>query len=138
MVPGPFSYFLILCSDFDGWASPCHTYQLVHIFRQKTIDIVYYLGPPKGDNNYEEAVEFDPIVYHNQYCPWVNGNVAAAGCPSSFPGTGSDAIALCGWQLTLDALQSLGNAIPTVQSESAASLYKVVCLTPNFVFPSFT
>ncbi|XP_024629235.1 uncharacterized protein [Medicago truncatula] len=82
------------------------------------------IGPPKGDNNYEEAVEFDPIVYHNQYCPWVNGNVAAAGCPSSFPGTGSDAIALCGWQLTLDALQSLGNAIPTVQSESAASLYK--------------
>ncbi|XP_004504550.1 uncharacterized protein [Cicer arietinum] len=85
------------------------------------------IGPPKGENNYEEAVEFDPIVYHNQYCPWVNGIVAAAGCPNSVPSTSSDVIALCGWQLTLDALdvlQSLGNAIPTVQSESAASLYK--------------
>ncbi|XP_061338484.1 uncharacterized protein LOC133285287 isoform X2 [Gastrolobium bilobum] len=86
------------------------------------------IGPPKGESNYEEAVEFDPIVYHNQYCPWVNGNVAAAGCASSLPSTSSDAIALCGWQLTLDALdalRSLGhNAIPTVQSESAASLYK--------------
>ncbi|XP_019463734.1 PREDICTED: uncharacterized protein LOC109362415 isoform X1 [Lupinus angustifolius] len=86
------------------------------------------IGPPKGEINYEEAVEFDPIVYHNQYCPWVNGNVAAAGCASSVPSTSSDAIALCGWQLTLDALdalRSLGhNAIPTVQSESAASMYK--------------
>ncbi|KAF7835402.1 zinc ion-binding protein [Senna tora] len=40
-------------------------------------------GPPKGESNYEEAVEFDLIVYHNQYCPWVNGNIAAAGCASS-------------------------------------------------------
>ncbi|CAI8617626.1 unnamed protein product [Vicia faba] len=82
------------------------------------------IGPPKGESNYEEAVEFDPIVHHNQCCPWVNGNVAAAGCASSIPSTSSDTIALCGWQLTLDALQSLGNVIPTVQSESAASLYK--------------
>ncbi|KAI4300024.1 hypothetical protein L6164_033443 [Bauhinia variegata] len=86
------------------------------------------IGPPKGESNYEEAVEFDPIIYHNQYCPWVNGNVAAAGCASSSPSTSSDPIALCGWQLTLDALdafRSLGhNAIQTVQSESAASLYK--------------
>ncbi|XP_019432684.1 PREDICTED: uncharacterized protein LOC109339664 isoform X1 [Lupinus angustifolius] len=86
------------------------------------------IGPPKGESNYEEAVEFDPIAYHNQYCPWVNGNVAAAGCASSVPGSSSDAIALCGWQLTLDALdalRSLGqNALPTVQSESAASMYK--------------
>ncbi|XP_057422341.1 uncharacterized protein LOC130716157 isoform X2 [Lotus japonicus] len=86
------------------------------------------IGPPKGESNYEEAVEFDPIVHHNQYCPWVNGNVAAAGCANSVPSTSSDAIALCGWQMTLDALdvlRSLGqNAIPTVQSESAASLYK--------------
>ncbi|XP_020229771.1 uncharacterized protein LOC109810669 isoform X2 [Cajanus cajan] len=85
------------------------------------------IGPPKGESNYE-AVEFDPIVYHNQCCPWVNGNVAAAGCTSSVPSTSSDAIALCGWQMTLDALdalRSLGhNAIPTVPSESAASLYK--------------
>ncbi|CAL0324881.1 unnamed protein product [Lupinus luteus] len=65
------------------------------------------IGPPKGEINYEEAVEFDPIVYHNQCCPWVNGNVAAAGCASSVPSTSSDAIALCGWQLTLDALDAL-------------------------------
>ncbi|XP_028759208.1 uncharacterized protein LOC114718116 isoform X1 [Neltuma alba] len=86
------------------------------------------IGPPKGESNYEEAPEFDPIVYHNQYCPWVNGNVAAAGFDSSNPSAGADAIALCGWQLTLDALdafRSLGlNAIQTVPSESAASLYK--------------
>lgn len=77
-------------------------------------------------------MEFDPIVHHNQFCPWVNGNVAAAGCNNSCgSSTSADAIALCGWQLTLDALDalpSLGNiAIQTVQSESAASLYKV-CL----------
>lgn len=72
-------------------------------------------------------MEFDPIVHHNQFCPWVNGNVAAAGCTAS--STVTDAFALCGWQLTLDALDnlpSLGNiAIQNVPSESAASLYKV-------------
>jgi hypothetical protein len=76
-------------------------------------------------------MEFDPIVHHNQFCPWVNGNVAAAGCSSYGSSTSADTIALCGWQLTLDALdalRSMGNvAIQTVQSESAASLYKV-CL----------
>jgi hypothetical protein len=76
-------------------------------------------------------MEFDPIVHHNQFCPWVNGNVAATGCSSYGSSTSADAIALCGWQLTLDALDALrlsGNvAIQTVQSESAASLYKV-CL----------
>lgn len=74
-------------------------------------------------------MEFDPIVHHNQFCPWVNGNVATAGCNSCGSSTGADAIALCGWQLTLDALDALrsfGNiAIQMVQSESAASLYKV-------------
>ncbi|KAG5016520.1 hypothetical protein JHK85_022656 [Glycine max] len=82
------------------------------------------IGPPKGESNYE-AAEFDPIVHHNQCCPWVNGNVAAAGCASSVPS--SDAIALSVWQLTIDALDALSlghNAIPTVPSESAASLYK--------------
>ena len=82
-------------------------------------------------------MEFDPIVHHNQFCPWVNGNVAAAGCSSYCSSTSGDAIAICGWQLTLDALdalRSLGNiAIQTVQSESAASLYKV-CIE---FFPSF-
>lgn len=86
------------------------------------------IEPPKGESNYEEAAEFDPIAHHNQFCPWVNGNVAAAGSSSSGSGTSADAIALCGWQLTLDALDALRSlgpvAIQTVQSESAASLYK--------------
>lgn len=108
----------------------------------RPLTLFNYLGPPKGESNYEEAVEFDPIAHHNQYCPWVNGNVAAAGCANSVPSTSSDAIALCGWQLTLDALdalRSLGhNAIPTVESESAASLYKV-CLSHSAInFSIFT
>ncbi|KAE8722940.1 IAP-like protein 1 isoform 6 [Hibiscus syriacus] len=60
------------------------------------------IGPPKGESNYE-AVEFDPIIHHNQFCPWVNGTVAAAGCSS----TSADVVAHCGWQLTLDALDAL-------------------------------
>ncbi|KAL4011961.1 hypothetical protein IC575_029028 [Cucumis melo] len=82
------------------------------------------LVPQKGESNYE--IEFDPIVHHNQFCPWVNGNVAAAGSTSS--SSNADAVALSGWQLTLDALdalQSLGRTgVQTLQSESAASLYK--------------
>ncbi|OIT00265.1 PREDICTED: uncharacterized protein LOC109228800 isoform X1 [Nicotiana attenuata] len=86
-------------------------------------------GPPIGESNYDEAVEFDPIKHHNFFCPWVNGNVAAAGCSSSgSSSSNAGAIALCGWQLTLDALdsfQSLGHVpVQTVESESAASLYK--------------
>ncbi|XP_042038590.1 uncharacterized protein LOC121784508 isoform X1 [Salvia splendens] len=90
-----------------------------------------HFGPPNGGSNYDEAVEFDPIKYHNYYCPWVNGNVAAAGSSSS-GGSGSShsALALCGWQLTLDALDAfqLQGQVPPVQpveSESAASMYKV-------------
>ncbi|CAH1444647.1 unnamed protein product [Lactuca virosa] len=37
------------------------------------------IGPPNGESNFEEGVEFDPIKHHNFFCPWVNGNVAAAG-----------------------------------------------------------
>lgn len=59
----------------------------------------------------------------------MNGNVAAAGCNGSASSNNADAVALCGWQLTLDALdamRSLGHIpIQMVQSESAASLYKV-------------
>lgn len=88
-------------------------------------------GPPHGESYYEETVEFDPIKHHNHFCPWVNGNVAAAACTSCTSGSGSSAgtIALCGWQLTLDALDafhSLGQVpIQTMESESAASMYKV-------------
>ncbi|WOH03077.1 hypothetical protein DCAR_0522469 [Daucus carota subsp. sativus] len=94
---------------------------------------------PNGESNYEEAVEFDPIKHHNYFCPWVNGNVAAAGSSSnSGSGSGASAIALCGWQLTLDALdsfQSLGQApVQTVESESAASLCKDDQLTPGRKF----
>ncbi|CAH8389092.1 unnamed protein product [Eruca vesicaria subsp. sativa] len=82
---------------------------------------------PNGDSN-DELVEFDPIKYHNCYCPWVNENVAAAGCSSNSLSFSSIAEALCGWQLTLDALdsfQSLENAqIQPMESESAASLCK--------------
>ncbi|CAN6902470.1 unnamed protein product [Brassica oleracea] len=62
-------------------------------------------GPPNGDSN-DEIVEFDPIKYHNCYCPWVNENVAAAGCSLDSSSSSSVAEALCGWQLTLDALDS--------------------------------
>lgn len=90
-------------------------------------------GPPNGASNFE-GVEFDPIKHHNSFCPWVNGNVAAAGC-SSVASSSAGAVALCGWQLTLDALdtfQSPGH-IPAqpVESESAASLYKDDHLTSS-------
>lgn len=76
-------------------------------------------------------MEFDPIKHHNFFCPWVNGNVAAAGVINSNNGASSSAsataIALCGWQLTLDALDGFQGPEQnqTVESESAASLYKV-------------
>jgi hypothetical protein len=93
------------------------------------------IGPPKGESNYEEATKFDPIVHHNQFCPWVNGNVAAAGSSTSSSGSSAHAIALCGWQLTLDALdvlRSQGNVLlQTGQSESAASLHKDDHETPG-------
>ncbi|XP_006836346.2 uncharacterized protein LOC18427229 isoform X1 [Amborella trichopoda] len=90
-------------------------------------------GNVHGESNYEaDVAEFDPIHHHHHFCPWVNGNVAAAGCNSS-TSSGNNAVALCGWQLTLDALdacQSLDVPIQTVESESAASLYKDDHLTP--------
>lgn len=81
-------------------------------------------------------MEFDPIKHHNCFCPWVNGNVAAAGC-SNIGSSSSGAVALCGWQLTLDALdtfQSIGNVqIQTMESESAASLCKVCWFYFSFI-----
>lgn len=73
-------------------------------------------------------MEFDPIKHHNYFCPWVNENVAGAGCGTSNSSSGVSAMALCGWKLTLDALeefQSIGHVPNQVrESESAASLYK--------------
>ncbi|KAK1278607.1 hypothetical protein QJS04_geneDACA022151 [Acorus gramineus] len=88
-----------------------------------------------GETECEEPGKFDPIKHHNPFCPWVNGNVAAAGCSSGSSNSISSTIALSGWQLTLDALdafQSSGH-VPnqTVESESAASLYKDEHLTPG-------
>nr|GEV27077.1 zinc finger, C3HC [Tanacetum cinerariifolium] len=85
------------------------------------------IGPPNGESNFEEAVEFDPIKHHNFFCPWVNGNVAAAGVSNNDGSSSSSGgLALCGWQLTLDALDGFQALEPnqTVESESAASLYK--------------
>ncbi|KAJ7947373.1 Zinc finger, C3HC-like [Quillaja saponaria] len=114
---------------------PSHSCNAV-MYSESDLDIANWLGPPKEESNYE-AAEFDPIAYHNQFCPWVNGNVAAAGSASSGPrpSTSADAMALCGWQLTLDALDALRflghNAIQAVQSQSAASLYKVCFYYPS-------
>ncbi|PKA61996.1 hypothetical protein AXF42_Ash019202 [Apostasia shenzhenica] len=82
-----------------------------------------------------EPGEFNPIKHHYRYCPWVNGNVSAAGYSSDFASSSSGSAAFTGWQLTLDALDafhSLGH-IPnqTMQSESAASLYKDDHLPPT-------
>ncbi|KAK9056846.1 hypothetical protein SSX86_024210 [Deinandra increscens subsp. villosa] len=86
------------------------------------------LGPPNVESKFEEPVEFDPIKHHNFFCPWVNGNVAAAGVinSNSDASSSSTALALCGWQLTLDALDGFQGPEQnqTVESESAASLYK--------------
>ncbi|CAM0876657.1 unnamed protein product [Alopecurus aequalis] len=87
------------------------------------------LGATNGENDYEPGLpDFDPIKHHNSYCPWVNGTVAAACCYDASSSSGSSE--LCGWQLTVDALdtfQSLGQSqIQTMQSESAASLNMVL------------
>ncbi|KAL0328376.1 UNVERIFIED_CONTAM: hypothetical protein Scaly_2270200 [Sesamum calycinum] len=124
----------ILCSGFEASKE-----EVTQAAKDLTTDDCGYVesgyqvangtGPPNGGSNYDEPVEFDPIKHHNHFCPWVNGNVAAAGCSSSSgSGSSAGAVALCGWQLTLDALdafQSLGQVpIQTVESESAASMYK--------------
>lgn len=59
----------------------------------------------------------------------MNGDVAAAGCDGPCPTSDVGTVALCGWQLTLDAVdsfQSLGHLpVQTLESESAASMCKV-------------
>lgn len=99
-------------------------------------DFVLENGLANGENDFvAEPREFDPIKYHNTYCPWVNGNVAAAGCDSSGDSNSGSSLAICGWQLTLDALdnpQSLGiGPNQYMQSESAASQYKDDHLNPH-------
>ncbi|KAM6552024.1 hypothetical protein CsatB_001832 [Cannabis sativa] len=107
----------------------------VRVYQESDYALVNGIEPPKGESNYEEASEFDPIAHHNKFCPWVNGNVAAAGSTSSGSGSSADAVALCGWQLTLDTLDTLRSlgpvAIQNVESESAASLYKDDQQTPS-------
>ncbi|KAJ4811382.1 NIPA-like protein [Rhynchospora pubera] len=97
------------------------------------------VGATNGENDYEQGIaEFDPIEHHKSYCPWVNGHVASASCQGddgSISPSGSNPVPLCGWQLTLDAIdsfQSLGQTQnQTMQSESAASLYKDDHVTPS-------
>lgn len=59
----------------------------------------------------------------------MNGVVAAAGCDSPCSTSDVGPAARCGWQLTLEALdsfQSLGHLpVQTLESESAASMCKV-------------
>ncbi|KAL5196670.1 hypothetical protein ABZP36_000182 [Zizania latifolia] len=92
------------------------------------------LATSNGGNDYETGLpEFDPIKHHNNYCPWVNGNVAAACCINT--GSSTSSTALSGWQLTVDALetiQSVGQAPnQTMHSDSAASLYKDDHMAPS-------
>lgn len=53
----------------------------------------------------EDTKEFDPILQHRHFCPWVNANLGRG---------------LCGWELTLDALEA---SSAVVKSESASSIY---------------
>ncbi|KAK1681641.1 hypothetical protein QYE76_042489 [Lolium multiflorum] len=96
------------------------------------------LGAMNGENDYGTSLpEFDPIKHHNNCCPWVNGYVAAACSINSSSITNSSAF--CGWQLTLDALetvQSLGqDQTQAMQSDSAASLYKDDRVAPSHKLP---
>ena len=76
-----------------------------------------------------ETGEFDPILQHRHFCPWVNGHVAGAGS-----GQGS----ICGWQVTLDALQQKHTPARMVESESAASKRKVKsCLDSGCILRAF-
>ncbi|KAL7584978.1 hypothetical protein Lser_V15G45517 [Lactuca serriola] len=116
----------VLCSGFE--ASKDEVTQAGKSSPTDECGFTNGIGPPNGESNFEEGVEFDPIKHHNFFCPWVNGNVAAAGVvnTSTGGGGGGGGLALCGWQLTLDALDGFQtlDTNQTVESESAASLYK--------------
>jgi hypothetical protein len=93
-------------------------------------------GAINGENGCESLPEFDPIKHHNSYCPWVNGYVAASCCIST--GSSSSSTALSGWHLTVDAIETMQSGQAqnqTMQSDSAASLYKVgLSFNPPFEF----
>ncbi|KAL3686944.1 hypothetical protein R1sor_013253 [Riccia sorocarpa] len=81
-------------------------------------------GPGRGPDELRiwesDAGEFDPIRQHRHFCPWVNAHVAAASSSSSS--------AVCGWQLTVDAVHSsLSGGL--AETESTASMHKVDPLT---------
>ncbi|KAH6558357.1 hypothetical protein KP509_1Z068100 [Ceratopteris richardii] len=87
--------------------------------------VAHHEGRRKGhrrSRGYGE--EFDPIHRHHFYCPWINGFVAAAAINAE----SNMKVALCGWQLTLDALDAYqgSNSLFTspMESESAASMHK--------------
>lgn len=62
-----------------------------------------------------ETNEFDPVSQHRHFCPWINEN-------STRQRSGSDNQygSKCGWQLTLDALET---SPVMAESESASSIY---------------
>ncbi|KAJ7287873.1 hypothetical protein O6H91_Y317500 [Diphasiastrum complanatum] len=82
----------------------------------------YFAGASEAVNSIEDKClawnkedgSFDPVLQHHHFCPWVNTNATD--------------ISLCGWQLTLDALNALRikEHIPggMTESESTASKYK--------------
>lgn len=94
---------LSTCLTCFPWAK-CFDLILYMLFMFHAGDnfISIYWGPTDGES---EAVEFDPIKYHNFFCPWTNGNVTAAGVSNSHGARLSvSSLALCGRQLKPDAL----------------------------------
>ncbi|CAI9269811.1 unnamed protein product [Lactuca saligna] len=86
-------------------------------------------GPPNGESNFEEAMEFDPIKHHNFFCPWVDGNVATAGVEVGVGLTSTSSGGGCGWQLTLDALDGF-QGIKTIRPLNLNQLLLFTRKTP--------
>ncbi|KAL2628855.1 hypothetical protein R1flu_013541 [Riccia fluitans] len=75
-------------------------------------------GPGRGLDELRiwehESGEFDPIRQHRHFCPWVSVHAAAS----------SSSSAVCGWQLTVEAVHSsLSGGL--AETESTASMHKV-------------